>query len=93
MISKYCCGEDVQESGPGPFQTLSQNMHTRPTPYYKELKVEIAGTNLEQEPPEYEVGVPNIRHPFRLTKYKMHYVMTDITFYTYLNSIYENLIK
>jgi len=24
MISKYCCGEDVQEIGPGPIQTMSQ---------------------------------------------------------------------
>jgi hypothetical protein len=60
MICKHCCGEDVQEIGPGPFQTLSQNLHTQPTPYCKELKVEIFGTNLEPEPPEYEVGEPNI---------------------------------
>jgi hypothetical protein len=60
MISKYCCGEDVQEIGPWPVQTLSQNLHTQPTLYYKKLKVEIPGTNLEPEPPEYEVGLPNI---------------------------------
>jgi hypothetical protein len=93
IISKYCCGKDVQEIGPGPFQTTSQNLHRQPTTYYKELKVEMPGTNLEQETPEYEVGVPNICHPFRLTKHKMHYMMTDITMYAYLNSIYESLIK
>jgi len=43
MISKYCCGEDVQEIGLSPFQTRSQNLHTQPTPYYKELRVQIPG--------------------------------------------------
>jgi hypothetical protein len=46
--------------GLGPVQTVSQNFHTQPTPYYNKLRIGIPEMNFEPEVPEYEVVVPNI---------------------------------